>query len=90
MCSHNRGSGPTGGPGGAGHDRNETSIREIIVPRSSNPYILGVPKKKNKIRRGCLNPAFWGVTSKIWHIPNAQEALKPQLWNNKPVEKGQN
>ena len=30
------------------------------------------------------------VASKIWHIPNAQEALNTQLWNNKLVEKGQN
>ena len=52
--------------------------------------IHGVPNKGDKIRSGYLNPAFSGVTSKIWHIPNAQEALKTQLWNNKIVEKGQN
>ena len=49
-----------------------------------------VPNKGDKIRSGYRTPAFSGVTSKIWHIPNAQEALKTQLWNNKLVEKGQN
>ena len=51
---------------------------------------LGVPNKGDKIRSGYLTPALLGVTSKIWHIPNAQEALKTQLWNNKLVKKGQN
>ena len=54
------------------------------------PAFLGVPNKGDKITSGYLTPAFSGVTSKIWHIPNAQEALKTQLWNNKLVEKGQN
>ena len=56
-----------------------------------HPCILGDPQTKgDKIRIGCLTPAFSGVTSKIWHIPNAQEVLKTQLWNNKLVERGQN
>ena len=55
-----------------------------------NLCILGVPNKGDKIRKGYLTPAFSGVTSKSWHIPNAQEALKTQLGNNKLVEKGQN
>ena len=54
------------------------------------PTFSGVPNKGDKIRSGYLIPAFSGVTSKIWHIPNAQAALKTQLWNNKLVEKGQN
>ena len=54
------------------------------------PAFSGVPNKGDKIRSGYLTPAFSGVTSKIWHIPNAQEALKTRLWNNKLVEKGQN
>ena len=51
---------------------------------------LRVPNKGDKIRTGYLTTAFSGVTSKIWHISNAQEALKTRLWNNKLVEKGQN
>ena len=40
------------------------------------PAFSGVPNKGDKIRSGYLTPAFSGVTSKIWHIPHAQEALK--------------
>ena len=50
------------------------------------PAFSGIPNKGNKIRSGYPTPAFSGVTSKIWHIPNAQGALKTQLWNNKPLK----
>ena len=53
------------------------------------PPVPWAPNKGDKIRTGCLTPAFSGVTSKIWHIPNAQEALKTQLWKNKLVKKRQ-
>ena len=54
------------------------------------PAFSGVPNKGDKIRSSYLTPAFSGLTSKIWHILNAQAALKTQSWNNKLVEKGKN
>ena len=36
------------------------------------------------------HPCLLGGDNKIWHIPNAQEALKTELWNNRLVGKGQN
>ena len=53
------------------------------------PTFSGVPNKVDKIISGCLTPAYSGVRSKIWHIQNAQEALKTKLWNNKLVEKSE-
>ena len=52
--------------------------------------IHGGPQQRGQNQKWLPHPCFSGVTGKIWHIPNAQEALKTQLWNNKLVEKGQN
>ena len=52
--------------------------------------IHGGPQQRGRNQKWLPHPYPLGGHKKIWHIPNAQEALKTPLWNNKLVERGQN